>query len=96
MVRIIVDSTADLRPGIRNRVDVVPLTIHFGKEEYVDGVDITGTAFYKKLETCKDLPTTSRQHPTPSAKCLKKPWRRGIRWCASWCPRPCPAPARAR
>lgn len=63
MVRIVVDSTANLRPEIRKRVDVVPLTVRFGKEEYVDGVDITGPEFYKKLETCKELPTTSQAAP---------------------------------
>ena len=63
MVRIIVDSTADLRPQIRERVEVVPLTVHFGKEEYVDGVTLSAEAFYKKLETCKDLPTTSQAAP---------------------------------
>lgn len=63
MVRIVVDSTADLRPEIRERVDVVPLTVHFGKEEYVDGVDLTAHAFYKKLAACKELPTTSQAAP---------------------------------
>jgi len=36
MVKIVVDSTADLRPEIRERVSVVSLTVRFGKEEYVD------------------------------------------------------------
>lgn len=63
MVKIVVDSTADLRPEIRERVDVVSLTVHFGKEEYVDGVDLTAAAFYKKLEVCKELPTTSQAAP---------------------------------
>ena len=45
MVRIVVDSTADLQPQIRKRVRVVPLTVHFGKEEYVDGVTIDHKAF---------------------------------------------------
>lgn len=63
MVRIVVDSTADLRPETRERVTVVPLTVHFGKEEYVDGVTLSAAAFYKKLETCKDLPTTSQAAP---------------------------------
>lgn len=72
MVRIVVDSTADLRPETRKRVDVVPLTIHFGKEEYVDGVDITGQSFYKKLETCKELPTTSQAAPYAFSEVFEK------------------------
>ena len=38
--RIIVDSTADLVPEIQARVSTVPLTVHFGQEEYIDGVTI--------------------------------------------------------
>lgn len=63
MVRIIVDSTADLRPQIRNRVGVVPLTVHFGNETYLDGIDMTAKIFYKKLADCKQLPTTSQAAP---------------------------------
>lgn len=62
-IRIIVDSTADLRAQVRDRVAVVPLTVHFGEEEFVDGVDITGLQFYEKLETSKSLPTTSQATP---------------------------------
>lgn len=62
-IRIIVDSTADLTPQVRERVAVVPLTIHFGDEEYVDGVDITGQEFYEKLVTSKTLPSTSQATP---------------------------------
>ena len=62
-IRIIVDSTADLTPEVRDRVAVVPLTVHFGEEEFVDGVDITGQQFYEKLETSRVLPTTSQATP---------------------------------
>lgn len=62
-IRIVVDSTADLTPQVRERVAVVPLTIHFGEEEFVDGVDITGQEFYEKLVTTKVLPSTSQATP---------------------------------
>ena len=64
-VRIIVDSTADLLPEIRSRVHVVPLTVHFGDEEYIDGVTIDHKTFYEKLVETDVLPTTSQA--TPSA-----------------------------
>ena len=38
--RIIIDSTADLAAELKNRLLVVPLTVHFGDEEFVDGVPI--------------------------------------------------------
>ena len=62
-VKIIVDSTADLRPQVRSRVDVVPLTIHFGEEEYIDGVTIDSRTFYEKLIESDVLPTTSQASP---------------------------------
>ena len=34
--RIIVDSTSDLLPELKARVSVVPLTVHFGAEEYIE------------------------------------------------------------
>lgn len=62
-IRIIVDSTADLTPQVRERVTVVPLTVHFGEQEFIDGVDITGQQFYEMLETSSVLPTTSQATP---------------------------------
>lgn len=61
--RIIVDSTADLVPEYRSRVHVVPLTVHFGEEEYIDGVTIEHKTFYEKLIECDTLPTTSQATP---------------------------------
>ena len=62
-VRIIVDSTADLTPQVRSRLTVVPLTIHFGEEHFIDGVTITHKEFYEKLIECDTLPTTSQATP---------------------------------
>ena len=39
-VKIIVDSTADLTDDIKSQMEVVPLTLRFGEEEYIDGVII--------------------------------------------------------
>ena len=62
-VRILIDSTADLPREFRDRMMVVPLTIHFGQEEFLDGVNITGTQFYEKLVESDVLPTTSQATP---------------------------------
>ena len=64
-VRIVIDSTCDLIPEIRDRVKVVPLSINFGEQEYIDGVTINTTEFYEKLVGGNVLPTTSQ--PTPAA-----------------------------
>ena len=62
-VRIIVDSTADLIPEVEKRVTVVPLTIHFGQREYVDGITINSREFYEMLVESDELPTTSQATP---------------------------------
>lgn len=64
-VKIVVDSTVDLIPEVKNRVKVVPLSIFFGETEYQDGVTITPDKFYEMLVSGDVLPTTSQ--PTPAA-----------------------------
>ena len=62
-VRIIADSTADLMPNIKEQVQVVPLTVHFGEQEYLDGITIDKKEFYEKLVESDVLPTTSQATP---------------------------------
>ena len=62
-VRIVIDSTADIRPELKARFAVVPLTIHFGGKEYVDGVDIDHRKFYEMLVESDVVPTTSQATP---------------------------------
>ena len=61
--RIIVDTTADLMPEYKKRVHTVPLTVHFGDQEYIDGVTIDHKTFYEKLVESDVLPTTSQATP---------------------------------
>ena len=61
--RIIVDSTADLIPQYQQRVSVVPLTVRFGDEEFIDGITIDHKTFYEKLVESDVLPTTSQATP---------------------------------
>ena len=67
-VKIIVDSTTDLNEAIKDQVAIVPLTICFGEEEYVDGVTITHHQFYEKLVESDILPTTSQASPSAFMK----------------------------
>ena len=61
--RIIVDSTADLVPEFEKRVHIVPMTVRFGDEEFIDGVTIDSKMFYEKLIESDVLPTTSQAAP---------------------------------
>jgi len=62
---IVVDSTADFPEGPTRFPNwrVVPLYVNFGMESFKDGVDLTASAFYERLRTAPELPTTSQ--PTP-------------------------------
>ena len=62
-VKIIIDSTADLMPAVKVRCKVVPLTVHFGDEEYIDGVTISHKEFYEKLVETDVMPSTSQANP---------------------------------
>ena len=64
-VKIIIDSTTDIPKKVKEKFTVVPLTVRFGEEEYIDGVTITHKRFYEKLVESDVLPTTSQ--PTPEA-----------------------------
>ena len=66
--RIIVDSTTDLLPAVKEQVHIVPLTVHFGQEEYVDGVTIDHKAFYEKLVETDVHPSTSQATPAAFEK----------------------------
>ncbi len=61
--RIIIDSTADLIPELKSRLTVVPLTVHFGDREFIDGVSIDHQRFYEMLVESNTLPTTSQATP---------------------------------
>lgn len=62
-VKIIVDSTADLRPETAAKVGIVPLSVHFGDQDYISGVTITPQQFYEMLVESDTLPTTSQPAP---------------------------------
>ena len=62
---IVLDSTADFpeAPSCFPNTRVVPLYVRFGEESFRDYVELGPDAFYDRLRTASDLPTTSQ--PTP-------------------------------
>ncbi|HEX5367018.1 MAG TPA: DegV family protein [Acidimicrobiales bacterium] len=66
-VRIVTDSAADLPADEVEAlgVEVVPLSIRFGAEEYTDGVDLSVAEFYRKLTASGTFPETAA--PAPGA-----------------------------
>ena len=61
MVKIITDTTSDLTMEMARDLGVtlLPLTVTFGTQSYLEQVDITPTEFFDKLVKSKAFPTTS-------------------------------------
>jgi len=61
-VIVVTDSTAGMPADLaaQNGVHVIPLWVHFEKEGYRDGVDLTTEQFYPMLSKARNLPTTSQ------------------------------------
>jgi len=65
VIHLVTDSTSDISPSDAQAlgVNVVPLVVRFGTDEYRDGVDIDPDAFYAKLEHAGAHPSTSQPAP---------------------------------
>ena len=61
MIRIVTDSSCDLPDEIleRHRITVVPLTIRFGEESFVDREELSVDDFWVRLSAATDLPETA-------------------------------------
>jgi DegV family protein with EDD domain len=64
-IALITDSTCDIPRELVNQyqIQVVPLTIIWGDEQFQDGVNLEADDFYERLVSDPVLPTTSQ--PTP-------------------------------
>ncbi len=75
-VRVVTDSACDLPDDLieRDGIEVVPLTIRFGKEELVDRKELSTDEFWRRLADSDVLPETS----APSAGAFEGAFRRVI------------------
>lgn len=71
-LKIVLDSTSDLVPELLGKFEIVPLTVNFGEEEFIDGVTITREEFYAKLIESDVIPTTSQASPEAFERVFKK------------------------
>ncbi len=65
MIKILVDSSADIDIKSRKEFGLIPLTVSIGTRDYLDGVNLEKNEFYKLLVEEKEFPKTSQ--PTPQA-----------------------------
>ena len=72
-VRVVTDSACDLPENLvaAMGIEIVPLSIRFGTEEFVDREELSVDAFWERLRTSDDLPETS----APSAGAFEAKFR---------------------
>jgi DegV family protein with EDD domain len=61
-VAVVTDSTANMPDEFIQEygIQVIPLIVNWEGESLLDGVDIQVDAFYQRLQSAKDMPTTSQ------------------------------------
>ncbi len=61
-IALVTDSTSDLPQDIieKYQIHIVPLSVHFGDNYYLDGVTITPNQFYKLLNKSEVYPSTAQ------------------------------------
>lgn len=66
-VRIVTDSACDLSPEETDRlgIEVVPLSIRFGSDEFQDRTELSAEGFYDLMATREEFPETAA--PSPGA-----------------------------
>ncbi|KJS88387.1 MAG: hypothetical protein JM58_01060 [Peptococcaceae bacterium BICA1-8] len=64
-IALVTDSAADLPKEYtkKHKIEVVPLTIQIGEEDFFDGVTIDNKLFYEKMAYSQSLPKTSLPSP---------------------------------
>lgn len=71
---IMADSTADIPEALVKEygIHIVPMSLVFGEESFVEGMDITVSQFYAKLAESKILPSTSQTSPSQYVEVYRK------------------------
>lgn len=66
-IRVVTDSACDLPPDLaeKHSIEIVPLTIRFGEEEFVDRQDLSPQEFWERSARSAVLPETAA--PSPGA-----------------------------
>ena len=73
-IKILVDSASDFTQDEAKQygIEVIPLIVSFGDQEYLDGVNLTQKEFYEKLIETDTLPKTSQITPYRFTEAFEK------------------------
>ena len=72
-IRVVTDSACDLPAPLIEAlgIEIVPLTIRFGDEEFVDRVELSAAEFWERLEHTDTLPETAAPSPGAFETCFR-------------------------
>ncbi|HHY09930.1 MAG TPA: DegV family protein [Firmicutes bacterium] len=78
-IRLITDSGADVPLYYREKygIEVVPLTVLFGRAEFKDQVDLSVEEFWEKLAQAEELPATNQVNPHEFAEVFEPYLKQG-------------------
>jgi DegV family protein with EDD domain len=73
-VRIVTDSACDLSQELvdQHGIEIVPLSIRFGDEEFVDRTELSVDEFYAKMDSTGILPETAAPSPGAFEQAFRK------------------------
>ena len=73
-VRIVTDSACDLDQALvdQHGIEVVPLSIRFGDEEFVDRIELSTNDFYARMAASDTLPETAAPSPGAFEQAFRK------------------------
>jgi DegV family protein with EDD domain len=73
-VRIITESICDvdLETAEKWKLELLPVRIRIGEEDYTDGVDLSASAFYEKMVEVDELPKTSQITPYQYSQAIQE------------------------
>ncbi len=73
-VKIVTDSLSDITSDLAEElgITVVPLTVSFGHDSFLDRVTITTDEFYRRLSSVPIWPTTTQPPPGTFAEVYNK------------------------
>ena len=74
MIKLLIDSASDIEQTEADElgVELVPMQIRFGKEEFLDGVNLSHGKFFEKLIESSELPQTSQINEFRFEEAFKK------------------------
>jgi DegV family protein with EDD domain len=72
-IKIVTDSSCDLPQGVADALGIVivPLSIRFGDDEYIDRTTITTDRFWQLCSSSKELPQTAAPSPGQFLKAFR-------------------------